>query len=102
VLGYSLILPVGGIGLLLLTIGFPKTTIPRWLSNLASASFGIYLSHVLFLEAFEFFVKRSSHVSIDYNFSVKAVEVTLIFLVSAMFTYVIRRKQIGRQILLGE
>lgn len=102
ILNYPLILPIGGIGLLLLTLCTPTYSLPNWLSILASTSFGIYLSHILFLEAFEFILKATHHANLEYNFVVKLLEVTSIFLMAAALTLIIRKIPICKQLFLGE
>ncbi|MEJ7663186.1 MAG: acyltransferase family protein [Hymenobacter sp.] len=77
--GYPLILPLGGVGLLLLTLGFPALRTASWLSQLATASFGIYLCHVMFLETTEFLLERLYPAKVTYTFPVKLLEVTLLF-----------------------
>ena len=100
--GYPLILPLGGVGILLLTLGFPSLQFPAWLSRLAATSFCIYLCHVLFLEAFELLLGRLYPGEVVYDFSVKLAEVTFLFGAATIFTFLLKRVPLTRQLLLGE
>jgi surface polysaccharide O-acyltransferase-like enzyme len=102
VLDAPMILPIGGIGLLLLTVGYPTCYLPSWLAQLAGLSFGIYLCHVVFLEAFEFIASRLFHSTMVYNLPFKVLEVTMIFAVSAVFVWLLRQAPLLRQLFLGE
>ena len=53
-------LPIGGIGMMLLTFGLPKYKMQAWAMVLCSTSYGIYLGHVLFLEGFELTIKKTA------------------------------------------
>lgn len=100
--GYPLILPLGGVGLLLLTVGFPALRTAPWLAQMATTSFGIYLCHVLFLEATEFLLECLHLSGISYTFPVELLEITLLFGVATLFTLLLRRVPLTRRLLLGE
>lgn len=100
--GYPLILPLGGLGMLLLTLGFPALRLAPWLTKLAAASFGIYLCHVLFLEAIELLLERLYPALVVYNFPVKLAEITFLFGAAAGFTFLLKRVPPARKLLLGE
>ncbi|RZJ91834.1 MAG: hypothetical protein EOO60_07535 [Hymenobacter sp.] len=103
VLGYPLVLPIGGIGLLLVGFGLPRPTLPAMLMQVSAWSFGIYLSHVVFLEAFELLTKRVfPPIGLHYDWTIKLAVVTLIFTVAAGFTWLASQIGIGRWLLLGE
>jgi surface polysaccharide O-acyltransferase-like enzyme len=102
VLGAPMILPIGGIGLVLLAVGYPTCYLPNWLAQLAGASFGVYLCHIVFLEAFEFIASHLYHGTIHYNLPFKLVEVSMLFAVSAVFTLLLRQVPLLRQVFLGE
>ena len=99
---YPLVMPIGGVGALLVTVGLPDARVPGWVIKLAAISFGIYLCHVLFIEAFEFLVERVYHLKIVYSLLVKVLEVTVVFLLSIVFVLVVKRIAIFRGLLLGE
>jgi surface polysaccharide O-acyltransferase-like enzyme len=102
VLDAPMILPIGGIGLLLLAVGYPTCYLPKWLAQLASVSFGIYLCHIVFLEAFEFVANHLYHGAISYSLPFKLLEVSILFAVSAVFVMVLRQVPLLRQVFLGE
>ncbi|MEI6946686.1 acyltransferase [Paraflavisolibacter sp. H34] len=95
-------LPIGGLGLLLLAIGLPLRKVPGWVKVLSSLTFGIYLCHVVFLEAFQFFFKGALSVELHYNLIVKLLVCALVFALSALFAFLIRKNFLLRIILLGE
>ena len=102
-LGYPLSLLLGGIGLLLTTIGLPGSTISPAFALLSSLSFGIYLSHVIFLEAFELFTERLwPPTGIYYTGGMKLLVTILTFASAALFTWLAHRYAVSRQLLLGE
>jgi surface polysaccharide O-acyltransferase-like enzyme len=102
VLNAPMILPIGGIGLIIMAVGYPTCYLPNWLAQLAGLSFGIYLCHIVFLEAFEFMANRLYHDEVIYNLPLKVLEITLIFVASAVFTLVLRQIPLLRQVFLGE
>ena len=95
-------LPLGGVGLLLLSLGAAALRFPKATAVVFSATYGIYLSHVLFLEAFEFLDERILHSSIVYTFSTKLLISLVIFIISLAFTLTIRRFAALRTVFLGE
>ena len=94
-------LPIGGLGLLLITLSLPSLVVPKWLATLTATTYGIYLSHILFLEAPEFLLEKK-HYALQYNLPVKLLATTLIFAISVVFTLVARRIPLSRALLLGE
>lgn len=101
ILGYPYIFIIGGSGVLLLAVGFPMVKIPRWFQILTSLSFGIYLSHVIFLEAFEFILEKMKG-KVVYDFTVKTIVVTLIFIFSGILTLFLMRFNLLSKLFLGE
>lgn len=101
ILGYPMILPVGGIGLFLISLGLPHISVPSWIVKLSSTSFGIYLCHVVFLEGFELVLEKYFKIQF-YDFWVKSALVSIIFLSSLAFVFVVRRNFYMRKLLLGE
>lgn len=102
VLSYPLLFPIGGIGLLFVAVGFPCIKLPNWFILLSSTSYGIYLSHVLFLEAFEFVIEKKVNVGLYVDLPLKMIIVTGIFISAAAFTLVTRKLYLGKTLLLGE
>lgn len=100
-LGYPLVSPLGGLGVFLITLGVPIKSIPKWLSELSANSYGIYLSHVLFLELSEFLIAKM-HLEIQYTLVIKLLMVAIIFSLSTIFTSVLRQIPFGKKFLLGE
>jgi surface polysaccharide O-acyltransferase-like enzyme len=94
--------PIGGIGLMLLALGFPLSKMPNWLSHLSSLTFGIYLSHIVVLEALEFFFDKILLVNVFYTFEVKLLATVIIFMLASLFTLFIRKVPLLSQTLLGE
>src|SRR5690606_24207260 len=101
-LSYPLMLPVGGIGLLLISVGYPCIKLPKWLLVLSTLSYGVYLSHVIFLEIFEFFIEKMFAGKIYIDLGKKIILVSCIFISSAAFSLIIRKNSIARKLLLGE
>ena len=102
IMNYPVNIAIGGLGLMLIAIGAPLQHLPIWLLKLSANSYGIYLSHVLFLESFEFFIEKIITKNIEYNFVIKIILVTAIFVLSNLFTNIIRRISLFKYILLGE
>jgi len=98
---YLFNLPIGGLGLMFIALGISVKRSPQWVLAFSSATYGIYLSHVLLLEAFEFAVERF-HYNIYYNLITKLIVTSLIFLISFAFTLIARRYKLTRLLLLGE
>ncbi|GEC72335.1 Surface polysaccharide O-acyltransferase, integral membrane enzyme [Flavobacterium flevense] len=97
--GYTYISPFMAFGILLLCIGlFDQFRLP---SALTSATFGIYLSHVLFLEVFEFIISQSN-IILYYDLTVKLLVTFSVFLFSLAGIFTIRKSRILRFYLLGE
>ncbi|MFL9831765.1 acyltransferase family protein [Flavobacterium sp. ST-87] len=97
--GYNYISPFMAFGILILCIGlFDQFRLP---SALTSATFGIYLSHVLFLEIFEFIISQG-HIILYYDLTVKLLVTFFIFLFSLTGVFIMRKSRILRFYLLGE
>ncbi len=100
--GVARSIPFGGIGLVLLAMGFEQVSLSKSLLSLTSLSFGIYLSHVVFLEALETFFQKIVHMQVYYSLSTKLAVSFSVFLGSAVFVLACRRVPIVRRLLLGE
>lgn len=99
---YPVNIPLGGLGLMLIALGAPIRNLPKWVSQLSTNSYGIYLSHILFLEGFEFVVGKALPGGMHYNLPTKLFLVLGIFILSAVFTSLIRKINLVKQVLLGE
>ena len=99
---YILKMPIGGAGLLIFAVGLPKISLPKYLEELGSATYGIFLSHVIFLEAFEFIVEKLYPNEIHYDFFAKILVTTMIFIIASFFTFSIRKVANAKLFLLGE
>lgn len=98
---YLFSLPLSGIGLLLIALNLPAISVPDWTKNITSATYGIYLSHVMFLEAFEF-ISEKSHRAINYDLANKLAVSFIIFSTCVIFILIIRKISFLRPLLLGE
>lgn len=91
--------PISGCGTLLLAIGLNnKLKLPDWIT---STSYGVYLCHIIFLEAFELGLKVL-HIDFYYGFFQKIIVILFIFICSVISTHLIRRNKWTKVILLGE
>ena len=95
-------IPIGGMGLAMLAVGRKDLDLPRWLIDLASVSFGVYLSHIVFLEMLELVFDRFTEIDVHYNLLVKIGVSMFVFILAAMFTQITRKVPLGRRLLLGE
>ena len=98
---YVISLPLGGCGLLLLSLNIPNIRLPKSLTSLSSTTYGIYLSHVVFLEAFEYMVDKI-HYSINYNLTNKVLISIFIFMCSSLFVMLTKKSSVLSPLLLGE
>jgi Acyltransferase family len=95
-------LPTGGVGLLFLAIGLRKIQLSKFWLKVISTSFGIFLCHVIFLEAFEFITEHFTNITINYTTLNKLIISFLIFTLSLIFTLFLRQLAITRKLFLGE
>jgi peptidoglycan/LPS O-acetylase OafA/YrhL len=100
--GYPMVVPLGGVGALLLTTGLPSQWKNGWLLKATSFTFGIYLCHPLFIELFDFLMHHVYPITVSYNSSIKMLEVAVVFAASGILVVVLRRVEIVRRLLLGE
>lgn len=94
-------LPVPGLGLVLVAIGLPQIKLSRFFTRLSRTSFGIYLSHVVFLEAILFVLNRVFPGRIEQNFLANLAITVAVFLMATIFTVLTARIPILRRGLLG-
>lgn len=98
---YFLTLPIGGVGAVLMTLNMPRIALPNWLLVVASTTYGVYLSHVMFLECLEFGFEII-HYNVFYNFVTKLLVAIVVFCIAVLFTLIVRRNTFLRSVLLGE
>jgi surface polysaccharide O-acyltransferase-like enzyme len=98
---YLFSLPLSGIGLLLIALNISSISIPSWTKSITSATYGIYLSHVMFLEAFEFIFEKT-HQTIIYDLISKLAVALFIFIACIVFILIVRKISFLRPIVLGE
>ena len=98
---YIISLPLGGIGLLLLSINMPNVRLFKSLTLLTSTTYGVYLSHIMFLEAFEYGMEKI-HYNVHYNLLNKLIVVFFIYIICLIFTLIIRSSRVLSPLLLGE
>lgn len=101
-LNYMKLLPTGGIGMVLIAMGYPYLMVPKSFLTISTLSFGIYLSHVVFLEAFEFGLARIKTEPIVVDIPIKIAIGVAIFSCAALFTLLARKIKVTRTLLLGE
>lgn len=96
------VFPIGGLGLFLITIDLPSIKTTKITSKIMSASYGIYLSHVIFLEALQFFIEHILHQKLLYTFTVKLLITLSIFIASLLFTLLTNQIPFLNFLLYGE
>lgn len=92
---------LGGLSLTLLAFSLPSINFPKKAALIFGFSYGIYLSHILFLEAFEFILKYLK-VNLFYNVSVKLVFSLCVLCSSIAFIFLVKKSQVLKKILIGE
>lgn len=94
-------IPAGGIGIFLIALNLPNLKLPYQLSVVALATYGIYLSHILFVEAFEM-AFDVLHYNFTYNLFNKMLFALVTLTFCVIFVLIIRKNKYTRLILLGE
>jgi surface polysaccharide O-acyltransferase-like enzyme len=102
VLGYPLVLSLGGIGFFMFASSIHIHIKNEWITKALTASFGIYLIHVILLEGFEFLVEVFAKGNLYYSFWVKFGVTFTVFLGAWAITLLLRRNRIARSLFLGE
>jgi peptidoglycan/LPS O-acetylase OafA/YrhL len=102
VLNSSVGYPIGGLGLLLLSFGIPTFNLSKRVILLCSVSYGVYLSHVIFLEGFEVIGNKLAHAQLQYNLVHKIILAGLIFIAAVLFTLLLRKNPSTKKIFLGD
>jgi peptidoglycan/LPS O-acetylase OafA/YrhL len=94
--------PLLGFGVAALAINWDLRTNNIILTVLLSCSYGIYLSHFLFLEAYELVAPRLGISLAPYSAIEKLAISSIIVLVSILFIHVVRSNSRAAYLLLGE
>jgi peptidoglycan/LPS O-acetylase OafA/YrhL len=94
--------PLIGFGVASLAINCPFRSNNTLLGFLLSCAYGIFLSHFLFLEAFELIMPKFGLALAPYSWVEKLVLSSLIALVSILFVLSVRRNRRAAYLLLGE
>lgn len=89
---------LGGGGFYLMSLHLPKIA-PTFIG---SATYGVYLSHFMFLEGAEFLLERLRFAPAIYSLAEKLMLATLVFLCSICFTLLLRKSNLLTRLLLGE
>jgi len=101
-LNYPMVLPMGGVGLALISMNVSLSTVPKWLLNLSTYSYAIYLIHIMFLEVLEFSFQKMYAINVFYNFTVKSLFVLIIFFLSLVCAFIMRKFKLAKYLLFGE
>lgn len=92
---------LGGVSLTFLAFSLPPILFSKRAVQIFGFSYGIYLSHVLFLEAFEFILKYLG-VNLFYDVAVKLIFSICVLSSSMLFVFLVKKKQLLKKILMGE
>lgn len=99
---YSTIFGVfGGLSLGLISFFLPSLYFSKRLVYIFGFSYGIYLSHVLFLEAFEFILKYL-RINLFYDFGTKLIFSISVLISSILFVYLVKKNRKLKKYLIGE
>lgn len=94
--------PWGGVGLLLTASFYRIERLPRLVKLIALTSYGVYLSHVLFLESIQFLTPKILHYEFTYDFPSKVAFTIVVFSLSAFLTLMMRKFPFISSLFLGE
>ncbi len=98
---YLKLFPIGGVGLTLLLFSLKAIKLPKVVMYLASLSFGVFLSHEVFIQIFEFIFHNILHFSIKYTVISKFVVTSIILVISSFFIVGISKIERLRKVFLG-
>ena len=91
---------LGGVSLMFLALSLPSFYFPKNIQLILSFSYGIYLSHILFIEAFELVLKYLS-VKFFYDVWDKLIFCIIIFCSSILFLSLVNKNPILKKYLIG-
>lgn len=97
---YSFNYVICSLSIVFVSISLPCKIIPNWLATILSLSYGIYLSHEVFIQGIEMLL-TFSHLAIIYTSIIKIVFAIMVLLLSVSFTIIIRRHQLLKTFFLG-
>jgi surface polysaccharide O-acyltransferase-like enzyme len=92
---------VASLSLVLLAFTLPAINLPKRVEVVLGYSYGIYLSHVLFLEAYEFILKYFSF-NLFYDVWTKIIFSIGVLCSSILFVFFIKKIPVLKRILVGE
>lgn len=92
---------IGGLSLTLIVFSLPSFNFSKKALLIFGFSYGIYLCHVLFLEAFEFILKHQ-RINLFYDLKTKLIISVCILCSSILFIYIVKKIPFLNKYLLGE
>lgn len=92
---------IGGLSLTILAFYLPSLNFPKKIGVIFGFSYGIYLSHILFLEAFEFILSYF-RINLFYDFWTKLIFSICVLCSSILFVFLVKKVPILKRVLLGE
>lgn len=98
----SLSYPIAGLLLSAFALGITRQIHSRFILMVASASYGIYLSHFAFIEVIEFFADRIGFVLAPYSVSGNLLVASFVASLSVLFVLIVRKSKFLSYCLLGE
>jgi hypothetical protein len=97
------IAPLMGYGFSAIALNIPLRLTGRFFAIVLSFSFGIYLSHFLFIEFFEFILPKLGFAIAPYSFIEKLSGAVIVMIVSSFFVLLVRASNpIAAYVLFGE
>lgn len=91
----------GGLSLILISFSLPPISFSKKAEYIFGFSYGIYLSHILFLEAFEFILKYL-RINVFYDIVIKLFFSICILCCSILFIFFVKKNMKLKKYLLGE
>jgi hypothetical protein len=98
---YLRLFPIGGVGLTLLLFSLKTIKLPKVVMYLASLSFGVFLSHEVFIQIFKFIFHNILHFSIKYTVVSKFIVTSVILVISSFSIVGISKIERLRKVFLG-
>jgi len=98
---YGLMSVIGGLSLTILAFSLPSINFSKNAEVVFGFSYGIYLSHILFLEGFEFILNYFK-INLFYDFWNKLIFSICVLLSSILFVFMVKKVPILKRVLLGE
>lgn len=98
--GYSMNFIICSLSIIFIAIGLPLKNLPGWLATIFSLSYGIYLSHEVFIQGLEMLF-GFLHFTVVYTPIIKILFASIVLSLSIAFTLIIGRFQFLKGSLLG-